>query len=245
MLELRGINSFYGDAHILFDVSLGLKEQEIAVLFGRNGVGKTTTFRSIMGLTPPRCAGDILFKGENILGLPPFRIARMGMGYVPEDRQIFPNLSVRRNLMVGRKKRKDQAKKWDLDEVYHIFPKLRDLEGKPGSYLSGGEQQMLTIARTLMGDPDILLLDEPTEGLAPLMAKHLLQTVVEIKEARQMSLLVVEQFSPEILDYVDSCYVMERGRIVYRGNPDRIRKDEELQKTLLGVAASTPSPARS
>ncbi len=238
MLELKGINSFYGEAHILFDVSLRIDEGAIAALFGRNGVGKTTTFRSIMGLTPPRCQGEILFRHENIVGLAPHQIAWRGIGFVPEDRQIFPNLTVRRNLIVGRKKKVGQPKKWDIDQVYDAFPKLKILEQHLGSHLSGGEQQMLTIARTLMGDPDIILLDEPTEGLAPLIAKDVFNMILKIKAAHNMSILLVEQFSPHILDFLDHCYVMERGRIVYEGSPQTIKNDQELQKKLLGVGST-------
>lgn len=238
MLELRDLNSYYGDAHILFDVSLRVNEGEIAALFGRNGVGKTTTFRSVMGLNPPHCQGNILYKNGNILGLPPYRIARRGIGFVPEDRQIFPNLTVRRNLIVGRKKRGDEPKKWDVEQVYEVFPGLKSLDNHLGSQLSGGEQQMLTIARTLMGDPELILLDEPTEGLAPLIAQHVFNTILKIKKAHSMSILLVEQFSPNVLDFMDRCYVMERGRIVYEGSPQKIKNDVDLQKKLLGVAAS-------
>ncbi|MGA2958017.1 MAG: ABC transporter ATP-binding protein [Thermodesulfobacteriota bacterium] len=237
MLELKKVNSFYGDAHILFDVNLRIGEGEVASLFGRNGVGKTTTFRSIMGLNPPKCQGQILYREENILAQPPFRIARKGIGFVPEDRQIFPNLTVRRNLIVGQKKFEDRPKKWDFDQVYEIFPKLKVLEGKLGSQLSGGEQQMLTIGRTLMGDPDILLLDEPTEGLAPLIAQDVFNMILKIKKAHNMSIFLVEQFSPQLLDFIDHCYVMERGRIVFEGSPQTIKNDTDLQKKLLGVGA--------
>ena len=237
MLELKNVNSYYGDAQILFDVSLRIKEGEVAALFGRNGVGKTTTFRTIMGLNPPRYQGDILYKQENIRGLPPFRIARTGIGFVPEDRQVFPNLTVRRNLIVGRKKLKDREKKWDLEQVYETFPKLKLLDNKLGSQLSGGEQQMLTIGRTLMGDPEIILLDEPTEGLAPLIAQDVFNMIMKIRNAHNTSIFLVEQFSPHLLDFIDNCYVMERGRIVYDGCPQTIKSDLELQKKLLGIGA--------
>lgn len=237
MLELRNVNSYYGDAQILFDVSLRIDKGEVAALFGRNGVGKTTTFRTIMGLTPPRYEGDILYNDENLRGLPAFRIARKGIGFVPEDRQIFPNLTVRRNLIVGRKTLKDQEKKWDLDQVYEIFPKLKLLENKLGSQLSGGEQQMLTIGRTLMGDPEIILLDEPTEGLAPLIAQDVFNMILKIRSAHNTSIFLVEQFSPHLLDFIDRCYVMERGRVVYDGGPQTIKCDLDLQKKLLGLGA--------
>lgn len=242
MLELKKVNSFYGDAHILFDVDLRMEEGEIAALFGRNGVGKTTTFRSVMGLTPPKCRGEILFRGKSLLGLAPYRIARLGVGFIPEDRQIFPNLTVKRNLIVGRKKIKGKAKRWDLEEVYEIFPKLKILEKHLGCQLSGGEQQMLTIARTLMGDPDIILLDEPTEGLAPLIVKDVFNMILKIKKSHNMSILIVEQFSPYILDFLDNCYIMESGRITYRGSPAPIKNNLELQKQLLGVGV-TEQPA--
>jgi branched-chain amino acid transport system ATP-binding protein len=235
MLEIKNLNSFYAEAHILFDLNLKISKGDIVALFGRNGVGKTTTFRSIMGLTPPRCQGEILFRNEHILGLAPYQIARRGIGFVPEDRQIFPNLTVKRNLIVGRRKHKDRPKKWDLEQVYEVFPKLRTLESHLGSQLSGGEQQMLTIARTLMGDPDIILLDEPTEGLAPLIAKDVFNMIITIKQSHNMSILLVEQFSPQVLDFMDHCYVMERGRIVFEGAPQEIKQDRELQKRLLGV----------
>jgi branched-chain amino acid transport system ATP-binding protein len=237
MLELKDVNSYYGDAQILFDVSLRINKGEVAALFGRNGVGKTTTFRTIMGLNPPRYQGDILYKEENIRGLPAFRIARKGIGFVPEDRQIFPNLTVRRNLIVGRKTLKDREKKWDLEQVYDIFPKLKILDNKLGSQLSGGEQQMLTIGRTLMGDPEIILLDEPTEGLAPLIAQDVFNMILKIRSAHNTSIFLVEQFSPHLLDFIDRCYVMERGRIVYDGSPQTIKADLELQKKLLGIGA--------
>jgi branched-chain amino acid transport system ATP-binding protein len=245
MLELRNVNGFYGDAQVLFEVNLRIKEGEVAALFGRNGVGKTTTFRTIMGLTPPRYQGDILYRQESIRGLPPFRIARKGIGYVPEDRQVFPNLSVRRNLIVGRKTLNGQQKKWDLEQVYEIFPKLKVLENKLGSQLSGGEQQMVTIARTLMGDPEIILLDEPTEGLAPLIALDVFNMILKVREAHGASIFLIEQFSPHLLDVIDHCFVMERGRIVYDGSPQTIKNDLGLQKKLLGLGADKVARAGS
>ena len=235
MLELKNINSFYGDAHVLFDLSLSVDEGQVVGLFGRNGAGKSTTFRSIMGLTPPKCLGDIRFKGESILGLPPYKIAQKGIGFVPEDRKIFPNLTVRQNLVVGRQKKDSDKKKWDLDEVYHFFPKLKTMENNLGCEMSGGEQQMLTIARTLMGDPELILLDEPTEGLAPLIAQQVMDMVLKIKQEFDISIVIVEQFSPMVLDGLDKCYVIEMGKVIYEGDPKTLKEDEGLQKKLLGV----------
>ena len=237
MLDLKNVNSFYGDAQILFDVSLRIEEGQVAALFGRNGMGKTTTFRTIMGLNPPRYQGEVVFQNENLRGLLPYQIARKGIGFVPEDRQIFPNLTVRRNLIVGRKTLKDRPKKWDLEQVYEIFPKLKILENKLGSQLSGGEQQMLTIGRTLMGDPEIILLDEPTEGLAPLIAQDVFNMILKIRDTHHTSIFLVEQFSPDLLDFIDCCYIMERGRIVFDGCGQALKCDSELQKKFLGIGA--------
>lgn len=235
MLELINLNSFYGGAQILFDVNLKVKREQVVALFGRNGAGKTTTFRSIMGMAPPLCKGAIQYLDENLLGLPSYKIAQKGIGFVPEDRKIFPNIDVRKNLIVGRKKSINGQSKWDLDEVYAFFPKLKQMERNLGSQMSGGEQQMLTVARTLMGNPDLILLDEPTEGLAPIIAKDLMEMILRIKKEFGISILLVEQFSTHILDYLDYCYVMEMGRIVYSGDPMRLKEDCELQQQYLGV----------
>ncbi len=234
MLDLKNVNSFYGDAHVLFDIDLKIEEGQLVGLFGRNGAGKTTVLRSIMGLTPPRCEGDIFFKGQSIKGFPVYQIANMGIGFVPEDRKIFPNLTVKKNLIVGRKSKREM-KKWDLDEVYAYFPKLKSLENNLGCEMSGGEQQMLTVARTMMGDPELILLDEPTEGLAPLIADNLLEMIIKIRREHNVSMVVVEQFSPKFLDFLDVCYVLEMGHIIYGGDPQVLKKDLNLQKQLLGV----------
>jgi branched-chain amino acid transport system ATP-binding protein len=237
MLELKNVKSFYGDAQVLFDVNMKIGKGEVVALFGRNGVGKSTTFRTIMGLAPPRCEGEITYQGQSIRHLAPYQIARRGIGFVPEDRQVFPNLTVRRNLIVGRKTLEGKPKRWDLDQVYEIFPKLKGLENQLGCQLSGGEQQMLTIARTIMGDPEIVLLDEPTEGLAPLIALDVFNMILKVRKAHDTSVFLVEQFSPHLLDYIDRCYVMERGRVVYDGPPQTIKNDAELQHRLLGLGA--------
>lgn len=197
LLSLDKINSWYGEAQALHDVDLGVQEGEIVALFGRNGVGKSTTLRSIMGLKPPLCKGEIIFKNENISGLPPYKIANKGIGFVPEDRRIFPYLTLKKNLDTGKKsnKQSNTKVKWDYQEVFQLFPKLETLQNSLGKNLSGGEQQMLTIARTLMGNPELLILDEPSEGLAPLIARDVINLVLSLKKEYGLSILIVEQFS--------------------------------------------------
>lgn len=237
MLSLENIDSWYGEAQVLHNISLYVQEGEIVALFGRNGVGKTTTLRSIMGLKPPLCKGKILFKNENILSLPPYTIANKGIGFVPEDRKIFPYLTLKRNLDTGKKSsNKGNSKvKWDYEKVFEVFPKLETLQGSLGKNLSGGEQQMLTIARTLMGNPELILLDEPSEGLAPLIARDVINLVLKLKQEFGLSILIVEQFSPRVLEYADRCYVMDMGKIVFCGCSEDLRKDQKLQRELMGV----------
>ena len=180
LLELSHVETYYDDSHILFDLTLTVEAGEVVCLLGRNGAGKTTTVRSIIGLTPPR-AGRITLRGRDVAGLPPFRVARLGIGFVPEDRRVFPNLTVHENLEVARRTWGDGAAgPWTADRVFELFPILRERRRQPGGTLSGGEQQMLTIARTLMGNPELLLLDEPSEGLAPLIVELLRQRVTEL-----------------------------------------------------------------
>lgn len=237
MLSLEKVNSWYGEAQVLHDVDLEVREGEIVALFGRNGVGKTTTLRSIMGLAPPIAKGKIIFKNENILSLPSYKIANKGIGFVPEDRRIFPYLTLKRNLDTGKKSaiKSNSKVRWDYQEVFQLFPKLEILQNSLGKNLSGGEQQMLTIARTLMGNPELLLLDEPSEGLAPLIARDVINLVLELKKEYGLSILIIEQFSPGVLEYADRCYVMDMGKIVFCGCSEDLRKDNKLQKELLGV----------
>lgn len=231
MLTLDRVNTFYGEAHVLFDISMNIGQGETVCLLGRNGVGKTTLLRSIMGLTPAR-SGSIVFKGENITHLPPFEIARRGIGYVPDNRRIFPNLTVRRNLEVGKK---EGAKNyWNIDVIYQRFPQLKALENHSGEHLSGGEQQMLAIARTLMGNPELILLDEPTEGLAPLIVREVMNIVKSIKDSG-MSILLVDQYSNIDFDIVDRVYVLDKGRIVFEGEPRQLQENVDLRKDLLGI----------
>ena len=232
MLTVEKINTFYGEAHTLFDVSLEIQEGEVVALLGRNGAGKTTTIRSIMGLTPPR-AGKILFKGENIAGLPPYTIANKGVGFVPDNRRIFPNLTVKRNLEIARKDN-GEKERWTIERIYDHFPKLKEIESRMGEVLSGGEQQMLTIARTLMGNPDLVLLDEPTEGLAPIMVMEVMKIVKELKEKGE-TILLVEQNSTLALSVSQRAYILENGHMVFSGLADDIIQNVELRQKYLGV----------
>lgn len=237
MLSLVKINSWYGEAQVLHDVNLDVGEGEIVALFGRNGVGKTTTLRSIMGLAPPLAKGEIVFKNENILSLPSYQIAVKGIGYVPENRGIFPYLTLKKNLDTGKKRatKHNSKHRWDYQEVYKLFPKLEKLQNSLGKNLSGGEQQMLTIARTLLGNPELILLDEPSEGLAPLIARDVINLVLKLKKDYGLSILIVEQFSPRVLEYADRCYVMDMGRIVFEGISKKLEEDNQLQRKLIGV----------
>jgi branched-chain amino acid transport system ATP-binding protein len=232
MLTVDHINTFYGEAHTLFDVSLEIQAAEIVALLGRNGAGKTTTIRSVMGLTPPR-SGKILFKGENIAGLPPYEIANRGVGFVPDNRRIFPTLTVKRNLEIARKGNRGKNG-WTLERIYDHFPKLKEIESRLGDVLSGGEQQMLTIARTLMGNPDLVLLDEPTEGLAPIMVKEVMKIVLELKEKGE-TILLVEQNSTLALRVSHRAYILENGHQVFSGLAEELIQDKELRQKFLGV----------
>jgi len=232
VLTVEKINTFYGEAHTLFDVSIEIQAGEVVALLGRNGAGKTTTIRSIMGLTPPQ-SGKILFKGENILGLPPYQVANRGVGFVPDNRRIFPNLTVRRNLEIARKGNGSKAG-WTLERIYEHFPKLKEIESRMGEVLSGGEQQMLTIARTLMGNPDLLLLDEPTEGLAPLMVMEVMKIIKELKEKGE-TILLVEQNSTLALSVSLRAYILENGHMAFSGLAEGLIQDQELRQKFLGV----------
>jgi branched-chain amino acid transport system ATP-binding protein len=231
LLEVREINTFYGISHILFDVSLEIDKGEVVCILGRNGVGKTTTLRSIIGLTSPR-SGSIVFLGVEIRGKQPFEIARLGIGFVPEDRIIFPDLTVRENLEMGIK-RKDRGG-WPLERVYEMFPLLKEREKQMGGTLSGGEQQMLTIARTLMGNPQLLLLDEPSEGLAPMIVKEVENQVRHLK-TEGMPILLSEQNSNFIMKLSDRAYILEKGQIRWKGEVSKLKDNPEIMKTYLGI----------
>ena len=231
ILEAEQIHTYYGTSHILFGISFEVREGESVCLLGRNGAGKTTTLRSIIGLTVPR-SGKIRFRGKDIVGKPPYRIAQLGIGFVPDDRRIFPDLTVRQNIMVARRERK--GSNWNLDSVYNLFPKLQQLDTHMGTQLSGGEQQMLTIARTLMTNPELLLLDEPGEGLAPLVIKTMEVQLGEIKKMG-LNMLICEHNVGLALALSDRGYVMDKGAIHYHGTIDELRGNEEVRKKYLMV----------
>ncbi|MEW6112914.1 MAG: ABC transporter ATP-binding protein [Thermodesulfobacteriota bacterium] len=232
-LEVQAINTFYGLSHILFDVSLEVDKGQAVVLLGRNGAGKTTTMRSIMGLTPPK-TGTVKFEGKDITGMVPFRVARLGLGFVPEDRRIFPDLTVKANLDVGRTRGNDKTVKWTYERVYSHFPRLKELANRRGGFLSGGEQQMLTIARTLMGDPALLLLDEPSEGLAPIIVRDL-GNFIEVLKKEGITILLSEQNVKFSLKHADRAYIVDSGHIKYQGSIADLEKDDEVKKRYLAV----------
>jgi branched-chain amino acid transport system ATP-binding protein len=209
MLDVKRLNAGYGQAHILFDVDLDVDEGEVVVLLGRNGAGKSTLLKSIMGLVQP-LSGKVLLAGQRIDGLPPFQIARLGLGYVPEDRRIFTDLTVIENLLVGRQAPRSSAPQWTAEKIFRLFPDLGEMRDRRGGQMSGGEQQMLTIARTLMGNPRAILLDEPSEGLAPLVVQQLASTVLELKE-QGLTMLLCEQNLRFAQQVADRAFIVERG----------------------------------
>lgn len=235
MLELKDVHSFYDKSHVLQGVTLSLKEGEIACLLGRNGVGKTTTLKSIMGLVQPS-EGSVIFNGTQLKGRQPFEIARIGVGYVPEDRRIFGSLSVHENLLIGMKNSKTTTRfePWTTDRIYEMFPKLAERRTNKGGHLSGGEQQMLTVARTLMGNPSLILIDEPTEGLAPLIVKDVLEMLRTVSRAGVTVFLVEQNFKASI-KLGDRFFVMGKGQIVFEGNAASLLEAEELRKNYLEV----------
>jgi len=232
ILGVEGIYTSYGLSQVLFGVSLGVGAGECVCLLGRNGVGKTTTMRSIMGLTPPR-EGRVMWKGSDLSGKQPYQIADLGIGFVPEDRRIFADLTVWENLDVASRSR-DGASKWTLERVFDLFPKLRELVDRQGGFLSGGEQQMLTIARTLMGNPELLLLDEPSEGLAPLVVDHLKEQIARLKRDG-LTILLAEQNVDFCLDLADRVYVLEKGHIRYEGTVAAFRQDDSVRAQYLAL----------
>ena len=231
MLEVRDLHAYYGKSHILQGVSLTVGAGEIVSILGRNGVGRSTTLKAIMGDVPGR--GAIVFKDEVITGLKPYEIARRGVGYVPEDRAIFPTLTVEQNLILGVKASK-KAARWCMDDTYRLFPRLEERAKTPAGALSGGEQQMLTVCRTLMGDPDLIMVDEPTEGLAPQMVERIADLLRTIA-GRNISILLVEQKLTIAMQISHRVYVMGHGRMVFDGTPSQLYAHPSVRQSWLEV----------
>jgi branched-chain amino acid transport system ATP-binding protein len=234
LLEIKDLNTFYEQSHILQGVSLGIDRGEIVCLLGRNGVGKTTTLKSVIGFLKLR-SGQVLFKGQNVAGFPPHAIAKLGVGFVPEDRRIFPTLTVRENLIMGIKPgQKTDEDAWTTEKVYKYFPALQARDKQKGGHLSGGEQQMLTIARTLMGNPEVLLIDEPTEGLAPKIVETVEQVIQDIHQ-HDIPILLVEQNMRVALRLAGRIYVMSKGKIVFQGTSQELKEAHEVRQKYLEV----------
>jgi branched-chain amino acid transport system ATP-binding protein len=229
-LEVEGIHTYYGESHVLHGISLRVDAGEVLAILGRNGMGKTTLVRSIVGFTPPR-AGRIRYQGAEITRLPSFRMVELGMALVPQGRRVFPSLSVRENLEVARR----GTGRWSLEQVYALFPRLRERAVNRANKLSGGEQQMLAIGRALMSNPELLLLDEPTEGLAPLLVREVGRVIAELKRSG-LSILLVEQNLAMALSVADRVHVLSRGQIVHTGTPVEIMGNEDVKTRYLGVA---------
>lgn len=233
MLQVKSINTFYGKSHILHDVSLDVENGEVTCLLGRNGSGKTTTLKTIAGTLSPN-SGSIVFKGQDLTGWPAYRVVRQGIALVPEDRRIFPDLTVLENLKLAERKSKNQGQFWSFNRVFHYFPNLAERKANSGSKLSGGEQQMLAIARALMGNPELLMLDEPTEGLAPLIVEAVVWIIQELKR-EGITILLVEQNAEVALSLADKVYVLGKGEINFQGPAGLLKENDELKKKYLGV----------
>jgi branched-chain amino acid transport system ATP-binding protein len=232
LLEVADLHAYYGKSHILHGVTFRVDEGEIVSLLGRNGVGRSTTIKAIMGSVPPK--GSIRFKGDEIVGLKPHQTARRGLGYVPETRDIFPGLTVRQNLLLGEKPGAVGGVRWTISDMFRIFPLLDKRADTPGGVLSGGEQKMLAMCRTLMGNPDLIMIDEPTEGLSPMMVEHVGRLLEEIAK-RGVAILLVEQKLTIALKISDRLYVMGHGKIVYGGTPAALNAAADVQKEWLQV----------
>ncbi|MBA3595880.1 MAG: ABC transporter ATP-binding protein [Methylibium sp.] len=239
MLQLSDLHAFYGKSHVLHGVSLEVEPGEIVSILGRNGSGRSTTVKTVMGLVNGR--GSVKWKGEEILGHKAFDIAHRGVGYVPENRDIFPKLTVHQNLQLGEKGRRKRGEngsqkepRWSFDDMYQLFPRLKDRQHTEAGVLSGGEQQMLTLCRTLMGDPELIMIDEPTEGLAPKVVELVAEFLKELKR-RGLSVLLVEQKLTIALEISERCYVMGHGRIVFEGTPADLRGNAYIRKEWLEV----------
>jgi branched-chain amino acid transport system ATP-binding protein len=231
MLKIENLHAYYGKSHVLHGVHFEVQAGEIVALLGRNGSGRSTTAKAIMGLVD--CQGSLNWKGQEILGRRTFQIAHLGIGYVPESRDIFPNLTVEQNLYLGQKSAR-KAGRWSLDDMYQLFPRLKERQHTAAGVLSGGEQQMLTLCRTLMGDPDLIIIDEPTEGLAPKIVELVANYLKELKR-RGISVLLIEQKLTIAMDISDRCMVMGHGSIVFTGTPAELRNDTYTRKEWLEV----------
>ena len=233
-LEVTDLYAAYGLSQILFGVSLSVEKGECVALLGRNGVGKTTTLRAIMGLTAPH-RGTVRYNGADITGRPAYQVAKLGLGFVPEERRIFPDLTVQQNLEVARKPAASaHAREWTVEAVYETFPALTDLAGRKGGYLSGGEQQMLTIGRTLMGNPDLLLLDEPSEGLAPLIVRDLGRQIGRLKD-QGLTILLCEQNAKFASKLSDRAYILEKGHVCFSGSIAELHANDDVRRQYLGL----------
>ena len=230
VLDVADVHTYYGESHVLHGVTLTVADGEVLTILGRNGMGKTTLIRSIIGFTPPR-EGTVRLKGQDVAGFPPYRLVERGVALVPQGRRVFPSLSVRENLDVARRGKG----RWNVERVYELFPRLRERAESRANKLSGGEQQMLAIARALMSNPELLLMDEPTEGLAPLLVREVGRVIGELKR-EGLSILLVEQNLPLALGVADRVHILSRGQIVYTGAPAALAADEEVKSRYLGVA---------
>ena len=233
MLKVRGLETFYGASQALFGIDLDVDKNEVVTLLGRNGMGKTTTINSIIGIVPPT-GGEIEFVGAKITNLPSFKTANLGIGLVPEGRQIFPNLSVRENLVATASNHQNQSHPWQLDDVVELFPELANRISSMGNLLSGGEQQMLAIGRALMTNPRLLILDEATEGLAPLVRDRIWQSLARVRRGG-VSILIVDKNLQDLIKLADRHFIVEKGQVVWSGNSKQLSSNEELQHRYLGV----------
>jgi branched-chain amino acid transport system ATP-binding protein len=231
MMQISNLHAYYGKSHVLHGVDMRISQGEIVALLGRNGSGRSTTAKSIMGLVD--CQGSVLWKGQESLGKKAFEVAHLGIGYVPENREIFPKLTVYQNLLLGQKRGAKNAR-WSFDDMYRMFPRLKEREHTEAGVLSGGEQQMLTLCRTLMGDPDLIIIDEPTEGLAPKIVELVADYLVELRK-RGVSVLLIEQKLTIAMKISDRCYVMGHGSMVFEGTPDALRANTDIRKEWLEV----------